>query len=77
MDDDWVSAGSANFDPRSCHHNDELNVSTSNPQLIEKINDLFVDALTNSHCLKYTEWENCSIIERIQGQVGLIFKPLL
>ncbi|MBW4684437.1 MAG: phosphatidylserine/phosphatidylglycerophosphate/cardiolipin synthase family protein [Komarekiella atlantica HA4396-MV6] len=77
IDDDWVSAGSANFDPRSYHHNDELNISTANSELIEKIDKFFVDAWRNSRCLTHSEWENRPITEKIQGQLGLIFKPLL
>ncbi|MBF2063592.1 MAG: phosphatidylserine/phosphatidylglycerophosphate/cardiolipin synthase family protein [Calothrix sp. C42_A2020_038] len=77
VDDNWVSAGSANFDPRSYHHNDELNVSTSNPQLVQKISSFFADAWGSSHCLSYAEWENRPVLERIQGQLGLIVKPLL
>ncbi len=77
IDDDWVSAGSANFDPRSYHHNDELNVSTDNPQLVENIDGFFENALANSRCLTHSEWENRPMTERIQGQLGLVFKPLL
>jgi len=77
IDDDWVSTGSANFDPRSYHHNDELNVSTSNSQLVEKTDSLFQQALTNSNCMTRTKWQNRPFTERLLGQIGLIAKPLL
>ncbi|RUT05674.1 cardiolipin synthase B [Dulcicalothrix desertica PCC 7102] len=77
IDNSWVSAGSANFDPRSYHHNDELNVSTSNPQLVNKIENFFVKSLASSRCFSYSEWENRAFIEKMQGQLGLIVKPLL
>ncbi|MFQ4145742.1 phosphatidylserine/phosphatidylglycerophosphate/cardiolipin synthase family protein [Chlorogloeopsis sp. ULAP02] len=77
IDDDWVSTGSANFDPRSYHHNDELNVSTRNPQLISKIGSLFEQAQAESQCLSQQEWENRPLTEKILGRVGLIVKPLL
>ncbi|MBW4446111.1 MAG: cardiolipin synthase B [Spirirestis rafaelensis WJT71-NPBG6] len=77
IDDGWISAGSANFDPRSYHHNDELNISTSNPELVKKIDGFLVDAWRTSRCLTYSEWQNRPFTEKIQGQLGLIFKPLL
>ncbi len=77
IDDDWVSTGSANFDPRSYHHNDELNVSTSNSQLVEKTDSLLQNALADSACLSHTEWQNRPVTERLLGRIGLIFKPLL
>lgn len=77
IDDDWVSTGSANFDPRSYHHNDELNVSTSNSQLVEKADSLFQNALADSNCLTHTEWQNRPVTEKLLGRIGLIFKPLL
>lgn len=46
-------------------------------RLIEKIDNFFVDAWRNSRCLTHSEWENRPITEKIQGQLGLIFKPLL
>ncbi len=77
IDNDWVSTGSANFDPRSYHHNDELNISTSNSQLVEKTDSLLQNALADSHCLTHTEWQNRPVTERLLGRIGLIFKPLL
>lgn len=77
IDDDWVSTGSANFDPRSYHHNDELNVSTSNSQLVEKTDSFLQNALADSHCITHTEWQNRPVTEKLLGRIGLIFKPLL
>lgn len=77
IDDQWVSTGSANFDPRSSSHNDELNVSSNKPQLIEKIDRFFVDALANSQCLTRSQWQNRPITERIRGRFGLLFKSLM
>lgn len=77
IDNQWVSTGSANFDPRSYLHNDELNVSTNKPELISKVDSFFQDALTNSHCITRSEWENRPLTEKISGRFGLLFKPLL
>ena len=43
IDDCWVSIGSANFDPRSFFHNDELNLLITEHTLIKRIEDFFVD----------------------------------
>ncbi|WP_416668984.1 phospholipase D-like domain-containing protein [Egbenema bharatensis] len=77
IDSDWISAGSANFDPRSYFHNDELNVSSSHPQLIANIDQFFTSALNDSNCLTYEEWQNRPWNQRLSGQFGLIFKNLL
>jgi cardiolipin synthase len=77
IDSDWVSTGSANFDPRSYFHNDELNVSSSQPELIENVDRFFTNALNESNCLTYEEWQARPWNERLSGQFGLIFKNLL
>ena len=77
VDDDWVSTGSANFDPRSYFHNDELNISGTYPELAEKIEQFFLDTLANSYCLTYADWQNRSRLEKIQGQGALLFKNLM
>ena len=77
IDSNWVSTGSANFDPRSYFHNDELNISSNYPELIEKIDRFFMNALNNSHCLSYEEWQARPWKERLSGQFGLMFKNLL
>jgi cardiolipin synthase len=77
IDNQWVSTGSANFDPRSYMHNDELNVSTNKPELITKIDNFFVNALAKSNCITHSQWENRPVTEQIRGRFGLLFKPLL
>ncbi len=77
VDDDWVSTGSANFDPRSYFHNDELNISGAYPELAQKVEQFFLDALDNSLCLSYGEWQNRPRAEKLQGQMALLFKNLL
>ncbi|PSN12839.1 cardiolipin synthase B [filamentous cyanobacterium CCT1] len=77
VDDDWISTGSANFDPRSYFHNDELNISGLYPELAQKVEQFFLKALDNSWCLSYAEWQNRPRLEKIKGQVALLFKNLL
>lgn len=77
IDNNWVSTGSANFDPRSYFHNDELNISTQKPELVENIGNFFENSLADSECITYSEWQQRPFTERVMGQLGLIFKPLL
>ncbi|MGB5972219.1 MAG: phospholipase D-like domain-containing protein, partial [Nodosilinea sp.] len=77
VDDDWVSTGSANFDPRSYFHNDELNISGTYPELAQKIEQFFNNAVAESLCLTYAEWQNRPRLEKVQGQVALMFKNLM
>ncbi|NMF82016.1 cardiolipin synthase B [Nodosilinea sp. P-1105] len=77
VDADWVSTGSANFDPRSYFHNDELNISGPYPQLSDAVEQFFLNAMDNSRCLSYPEWQNRPWTEKLTGQVALIFKNLL
>ncbi|MBW4651552.1 MAG: cardiolipin synthase B [Kaiparowitsia implicata GSE-PSE-MK54-09C] len=77
VDDGWVSTGSANFDPRSYFHNDELNVSTAHPQLVASVEQFFADAQEQSNCPSYEEWRERSLWERIQGRFALAFKDLM
>ena len=77
VDDDWVSTGSANFDPRSYFHNDELNISGAYPELAHQVEQFFIDAMANSHCLTYADWQNRSQAEKLKGQLALVFRNLL
>ncbi|PIG90663.1 phospholipase D-like domain-containing protein [Gloeocapsopsis sp. IPPAS B-1203] len=77
IDSSWVSTGSANFDPRSYFHNDELNISTNKQEVIENISTFLENSFDDSHCLTYEEWQQRPFTERVMGQLGLIFKPLL
>ncbi len=77
IDNGWASTGSANFDPRSYFHNDELNVSSSHPQLIENVENVFKEAFAESECLSYEQWQERPLTEKLVGQFGLIFKNLL
>lgn len=77
VDDDWVSTGSANFDPRSYFHNDELNISGNYPELARKVEQFFLDALENSLCLTPETWQKRPRDQKIKGQLALLFKNLL
>ncbi|MEA5447919.1 phosphatidylserine/phosphatidylglycerophosphate/cardiolipin synthase family protein [Leptolyngbya sp. CCNP1308] len=77
VDEDWVSTGSANFDPRSYFHNDELNISGNYPELARKVEQFFLDALENSLCLTPETWQKRPRDQKIKGQLALVFRNLL
>lgn len=73
VDNHWVSLGSANFDPRSFFHNDELNLSTNNQWLIEKIEFFFLNAFSLCEKESFEKWKNRSWIKRLRGRFWLLF----
>ncbi|MFQ4136413.1 phospholipase D-like domain-containing protein [Nodosilinea sp. PGN35] len=77
VDDDWVSTGSANFDPRSYFHNDELNISGAYPELARRVEQFFLDAMDNSRCITYADWQNRPGAEKVKGRLALLFRHLL
>ncbi|HEY9644733.1 MAG TPA: phospholipase D-like domain-containing protein, partial [Chroococcidiopsis sp.] len=74
LDDQWVSLGSANFDPRSFFHNDELNFSSNEPNLLQKVESVFELAFSQSRLVKLQEWQRRSPLQRLAGRVGLLFR---
>ncbi|GAB4459303.1 MAG: phospholipase D-like domain-containing protein [Elainellaceae cyanobacterium] len=77
VDDTWVSTGSANLDPRSSFHNDELNISGFNPELAQTVEQFFTSAIADSKCLTYSDWQNRPFFDKLAGRVALLFKNLL
>lgn len=77
VDDRWISIGSANFDPRSFFKNDELNLSTSQPDLIEKMNKFFVDAFADANLISDRLWSNRPLKQRLTARFWLLFYWLL
>lgn len=73
VDDQWVSLGSANFDPRSFFKNDELNLSTCEPSLIQQIEAFFDKGFANSYFVNRKDWQRRSWRERFIGQFSLLF----
>ncbi|MGF1520150.1 MAG: phosphatidylserine/phosphatidylglycerophosphate/cardiolipin synthase family protein [Nodosilinea sp.] len=77
VDEAWVSTGSANFDPRSYFHNDELNISGAYPELAGEIEQFFTEAMADSNCLTYADWQDRPWLETLKGRAVLLFKNLL
>ncbi|MEO1295724.1 MAG: phospholipase D-like domain-containing protein, partial [Cyanobacteria bacterium J06636_16] len=70
VDDQWVSLGSANLDPRSFFHNDELNVCVSDRGLTQQVEDFFLQGFSNSELVQFQSWQRRPIKERLIGHLA-------
>jgi len=69
VDDQWVSLGSANLDPRSYFLNDELNLCTSSRELVQSVEQFFEDGFSRSQLIQYEHWKRRSPKEKILGRL--------
>ncbi|MEC4892732.1 MAG: phospholipase D-like domain-containing protein [Oscillatoria sp. PMC 1050.18] len=75
IDDQWVRTGSANCDPRSFFHNDELDISTAEAKLLHNIEQVFAEAFSKSKQVSLSEWRNRSFWKhRIIGRLVSFFQ---
>ncbi|MEO1375246.1 MAG: phosphatidylserine/phosphatidylglycerophosphate/cardiolipin synthase family protein [Cyanobacteria bacterium J06635_10] len=72
IDDSWVSIGSANFDPRSFFHNDELNLVVTESKLIQNIENFFLNGFTCSNHLTLKYLRNRPLKEKLLGRLILL-----
>ncbi|MBE9167158.1 phosphatidylserine/phosphatidylglycerophosphate/cardiolipin synthase family protein [Pleurocapsales cyanobacterium LEGE 06147] len=61
IDDRWVATGSTNFDPRSFFHNEELDILTADPQLVENIKSVFEKGFAQSVRVSLSDWQQRSL----------------
>ncbi|EAZ90970.1 phospholipase D-like domain-containing protein [Crocosphaera chwakensis] len=73
VDDQWVSFGSANFDPRSFFQNDELNLSLKNSDFAAQVEAFFIKAFEKSHLITLKEWHKRPLGDRLIGSFWLLF----
>jgi cardiolipin synthase len=73
IDDDWVSFGSANLDPRSFFHNDELNLCTNNDHLIAQVTAFFLSGFEQSEAVQIEHWQRRPWKEKLIGRLGNFF----
>lgn len=77
VDDCWASVGSANFDPRSFFHNEELNVSTCEPGVCRAVEEVFLGAFERARVVTHRDWRRRPASERVYGRLALIFRSYL
>ncbi|MEL7350596.1 MAG: phosphatidylserine/phosphatidylglycerophosphate/cardiolipin synthase family protein [Cyanobacteria bacterium J06560_5] len=70
VDSSWVNTGSANFDYRSFLHNDELDILTNSPALLNKIEETFKKGFQKSKRIRLQQWQQRSWLKhRILGNI--------
>ncbi len=75
IDDIWATTGSANFDPRSFCHNEELDICSAQPKLVEGIKNTFEIGFAQSKQITYAKWQKRSLLKhRILGNVVDFFQ---
>jgi cardiolipin synthase A/B len=75
IDDLWATTGSANFDPRSFSHNEELDICSTQPKLVEGIRATFEKGFAQSHIITYAKWQQRSLIKhRLLGNLVDFFE---
>jgi cardiolipin synthase len=75
IDDAWVVSGSANFDSRSLYHNDELNYSTGERFVVEKVKQIFEDGFAQAKQYDLDEWRDRDFWKyRVMGNLVSFFQ---
>jgi cardiolipin synthase A/B len=74
VDQDWISFGSANFDPRSFYHNDELNLAWFDSDLAPTIEKLLLEAFEKSKRIEQSSWRNRPWRQRLIGRCFLLLR---
>jgi cardiolipin synthase A/B len=77
LDDRWLSTGSANFDPRSFFHNDELDISTSDLRLVKRIEQFLQQGFAKSKQVSFSEWRKRPLWQRALAKIVLFFESQL
>ena len=74
IDDSFVSTGSANLDPRSLFHNEELNLSLIEPKLVQFADKFFTHGFKKSRRVEISQWKRRPLWQRVLGQIALFFR---
>ena len=75
IDDLWATTGSANFDPRSFCHNEELDICSAQPELVQGIKETFEKGFAQSKQITYDQWKRRSLFKhRILGNAVNFFQ---
>lgn len=70
IDRHWVSLGSANLDPRSFFHNDELNLCNNSQALIQQLEVFFEQGFDQSQLIDQKTWDKRPAKQKAIGKLG-------
>jgi cardiolipin synthase len=74
VDGIWSVVGSTNFDSRSFHLNDEVNLAAMDDQLAKRLLDDFEKDVAASHRVTYDEWNRRPWRERVLALLGFFLE---
>ncbi|WP_088889318.1 phospholipase D-like domain-containing protein [Leptolyngbya ohadii] len=74
VDHDWISFGSANFDPRSFYHNDELNLAWFDPDFAPTIEEFFLETFEKSDRIEWSSWRKRPWWQKWIGRCFLLLR---
>lgn len=77
IDDDFVTAGSTNFDFRSFENNFESNLMIYSPEVNKRMRDIYFSDLRHCRKLTYREWHSRPMPQRAFESLLRLFAPLL
>jgi cardiolipin synthase len=66
IDGVWSTVGSTNLDWRSFLHNDEINASVLGRDFSAQLDAMFAQDLAESKAIELQQWQNRSILLRLQ-----------
>jgi cardiolipin synthase len=73
IDYHWASMGSANLDPRSFFHNDELNLCNNSPEIIQHLEGFFEQGFRDSKLIDIKDWRKRPLKQKLIGGLGNFF----
>lgn len=77
IDDEFVTAGSTNFDFRSFENNFESNLLIYDREINRKMRDIFFDDLSRCRKLTLTQWQRRPLPQRFGESVLRLVSPIL
>lgn len=77
IDDEFVTAGSTNFDFRSFENNFECNLLIYDKKVNEKMRAIFFEDLNNCTKLNYTEWKHRKLSQKVLESILRLVSPIL
>lgn len=77
VDDEFVTAGSANFDFRSFENNFESNLLIYDAEINRKMRDIFFEDLKYCRKLNLSEWKKRPITQRLLESILRLVSPIL
>lgn len=76
-DDDFVTVGSTNLDPRSLEQNFEVNAFVYDEALARRQRDIFLDDLEECVLIDPEEWQHRPWLQKFAQSTARIFTPIL